>query len=115
MTNSERLQQSYRECGTFLEQSALNLKEAYQELEIGNMEIRDFKTLERIRDIKLRYADLECLAKQFMAIRFIEKPSEDKKTSQCYNCEGAGYIRDCDDITDIPCPVCDGSGTLAIQ
>jgi DnaJ-class molecular chaperone len=110
LTNSEELEQVYRECGKLIGESAMLLKQAYQHLDIGNMVIQDCKTFERARDVKIRHADLECMAKQFMATRFFETPTKCKKTSQCYNCEGSGKVMVGND--KVTCPVCDGSGNL---
>lgn len=111
MTNTELLQEAYDLAGIYLGASSIQLSLAVKKLEQANEQCNDLRTWERIRDLRMRHADIDCLAKQILAIKFVEQP-EDKKTSQCYNCGGTGNIRTNDDITDILCPVCGGSGTL---
>lgn len=111
MTNTELLQESYNLAGVYIGASAVQLSLAIRTLEEANEQCNNLRTWEHIRDLRMRHADIEWLGKQMQAVKFIEKP-EDKKTSQCYNCEGSGTIRDYDGMADMPCPVCDGSGTI---
>jgi len=110
LTNAEILQKAHELAGEDMESSAMCIQNAITVLEEANSEIKDVHTSRRIRDIKLRYADIEYLAKYILSLKGTENP-EDKKTSQCYNCEGLGIIQA--DTSEIPCPVCDGSGKLS--
>ncbi len=108
MTNTETLQRAYHLAGIYLGASAVQFSQAVKELENANEQCNDFRTWERIRDLRMRFADIDCLAKQTVSMKWIEKPED--KNKQCYNCGGTGKVQAY--FSKMTCPVCNGSGTL---
>lgn len=80
MTNTELLQKAYQHSSELVALSVKTMRSAIEELEYANMTIDDIKTWENIRDLKLRHADIEWVAKQLMSIKFIEKPEDGSGT-----------------------------------
>ncbi len=108
MRNTELLQEAYNLASVYLDSSAVQLILAVKELERANKQCNDIRTWERIRDLRIRHADMDCFVKQMLAVQFVEKPED--KNKQCYNCGGKGKVQAY--FSEITCPVCNGSGTL---